>query len=134
MIGSAEEFVRLRTSTDEDEYRRAAHDEASVAVWQDVIARYPHMKAWVAHNKTVPSVILDLLARDADADVRATVADKRKLTAEQFELLSRDQDPMVRGRIAYNHKAPVSVLQHLAKDSEPIVREPAQEALSRLGS
>ena len=54
VITSAEEFVQLRTSRNPDEYHRAAHEEASVETWLDVIERFPDMRSWVAHNKTVP--------------------------------------------------------------------------------
>ena len=53
-ITSAEEFVRLRTSEDPDEYLVSDNGAASDEVWLDVIARYPEMKEWVVHNKTVP--------------------------------------------------------------------------------
>lgn len=36
MIASAEEFVRLRTSSSESDYTRAAHEEAPESVWRDV--------------------------------------------------------------------------------------------------
>ncbi|MGF9754534.1 hypothetical protein AAII07_04985 [Microvirga sp. 0TCS3.31] len=77
MIESAEEFVRLRTSTDPAEYRRAAHEEAAERTWIEVIERYPDMRSWVAHNKTVPLSILKILRHDADEQVRLTVTSKR---------------------------------------------------------
>ena len=58
MIYSAEEFVRLRDSTEKDEYDRASMDEAEVSVWLDVIDRYPEYRRWVAYNKTVPLDVL----------------------------------------------------------------------------
>ena len=91
MINSAEEFVRLRNSELPDEYRRAAHEEAPISVWHDVISRFPgSVRGWVAHNKAVPLEILKVLARDPEVSVRMTVASKRKLSPELFEVLSRD--------------------------------------------
>jgi hypothetical protein len=130
MIESAEEFVRLRTSSNEDEYRRAAHDEAPLHVWIEVIDRYSDMRSWVAHNKTVPIAVLELLASDPDPDVRCAVADKRKLTAELFHALATDTDEDVRARIAHNRKVPKSVLECLASDPAGLVRDAAQTALA----
>ena len=46
MITSAEQFVYLRESEDRSEYHRAAHEEAPLDVWLDVITRYPEMQQW----------------------------------------------------------------------------------------
>jgi hypothetical protein len=130
MIGSADEFVRLRTSDEPDEYGRAARDEASEGVWLEVVRVYPEMRRWVAHNKTVPMSVLNLLAVDQDEDVRMAVARKRKLTADLLNQLSRDPSPNVRQCIALNAKTPFAVLQHLAADTDKSV---ATEARTRLG-
>jgi hypothetical protein len=130
MIGSADEFVRLRTSDEPDEYRRAAMDEAPESVWLEVVRAYPEMRRWVAHNKTVPMSVLDLLAADQDEDVRIAVAQKGKLTADLFSQLSRDPSPNVRQRIASNAKTPTAVRERLACDADKSV---ATEARTRLG-
>lgn len=131
MISSAEEFVRLRTSDLPDEYSIAAEDEAPTTVWFDVISRFPEMREWVVHNKTVPIEILEVLARDDSASVRATVADKRKLSPELFDLLARDDDELVRLRLAYNKKAPMHVLEQLSVDASTLVRTTAMKRLRR---
>lgn len=130
MITSAEEFVRLRNSDLRDDYSRAADDDAPVAVWYDVISRFPEMREWVAHNRTVPLEILEILARDEEASVRATVAEKRKLSEDLFEVLSLDDDEMVRQRLAYNKKTPTYIIERLANDSVSLVRS---VAIKRLG-
>ncbi len=76
VIDSAEEFVRLRTSEDPDDYRRAAHEAASDDTWRDVIERFPDMRFWVAQNKTVPLSILETLRHDPDQRVRWMVRSK----------------------------------------------------------
>ena len=53
-IESAEEFIRLRTSEDEAEYRRAASEEAPDQVWAALIEQHPEVRFWVAQNKTSP--------------------------------------------------------------------------------
>nr|WP_307878672.1 hypothetical protein [Acinetobacter seifertii] len=104
MINSAEEFVLLRTSKARNEYSRAAHEEAPDFVWMDIISRFSEMREWVAHNRTVPLNILEILARDMNESVRATLASKRKLSPELFDLLSQDMSESVRERVACNKK------------------------------
>ena len=134
MIVSAEEFVRLRNSEVADEYSRASEDTAPAKVWFDVIYRFPEMREWVVHNRTVPIKVLDLLARDDASSVRATVADKRKLSSELFELLARDNDELVRLRVAYNKKAPMHVLERLLMDSSALVHAAAAKRLGKAGA
>ena len=90
MIQSAAEFIRLRCSSDPEEYRRAAHEDAPDHVWQEVIDRHPEMRFWVAHNKTVPLWALKKLARDRDPRVRGMVAMKRKLPIEILKTMTDD--------------------------------------------
>ncbi len=130
MIESADEFVRLRTSAIRDEYLRAAHEPASSQVWFDVIERYPEMRSWVAHNKSVPIEVLVVLAGDPDVEVRLSVAMKRKLTVELFDQLANDPDESVRRGIAYNPKVPMRVLEQLAQDPSQFVRAGVREVLA----
>ena len=88
MISTAEEFVRLRTSDNPQEYSRAASEHAERAVWLDIVGRFPEMRIWVAHNKTVPIEVLDVLAHDLDPAVRLAVAMKNKLSDDLFLLLA----------------------------------------------
>lgn len=125
MITSAEEFVRLRTSEDPAEYGRAASEEAALGTWLDVIARFPEMRSWVAHNKTVPLEVLERLVDDPDSLVRHTVATKRKLTPDLFYRLVLDEDETVRAALACNAKAPPTVLDRLRNDRSALVREAA---------
>src|SRR5688572_23658542 len=117
MIESAEEFQRLRESENPEEYWRAAHEPASVEVWREIIARYPELREWVAHNKTVPLQILAELACDTDPRVRAMVAMKRKLAPELQLRLATDPDDGVRERLAWNAKATRAALERLSADS-----------------
>ena len=129
MIGSPEEFARLRLSDDPAEYTRAANEEAPLAVWVAVVARYVELREWVAHNKTVPLVVLELLARDSDPKVRAIVASKRKLSPELQRVLANDRDASVRERLANNRKCSNLVLQVLAADPEPFIQVAAARNL-----
>lgn len=131
MITSPEEFIYLRLSEDPELYQRAAFEEASVSVWMALIANHPDMRRWVAHNKSVPIEILQLLSKDADPDVRCVVAGKRKLSRELFESLAADPDEGVRQRVAYNKSVPADILERLASDMIPVVADAARKQLAR---
>ena len=129
MITSSAEFVRLRVSERAEEYQRAANEEAPDAVWLEIILRYPSMRRWVAHNKTIPLDILRLLATDKSPTVRSAVASKRKLDAKLFEQLAQDSDEGVRASAASNAKAPRHLLEELSRDSVSFVAEAARQRL-----
>jgi hypothetical protein len=129
VIQSADEFVRLRRSEDPTDCQRAANDEAPVDVWLAIVQRFPDLREWVAHNKTVPLSVLEQLATDHNPSVRATVASKRKLSLELQMLLANDQDSSVRERLACNVKCEAKVLRGLATDPEAFVREAATKRL-----
>ena len=113
------------------EYHRAAHEPAPLHVWQDVVDRYPEMRFWVAHNKTVPIEMLEVLAHDSDWRVRSMVAGKRKLPEHLQLLLARDSHESVRARIAYNAKATRRALELLKDDTWEPASMRAQERLAR---
>ena len=123
MIASATEFCRLRESADPDEYRRASHEEAPVAVWREVIRDRPDMRFWAAQNKTVPLEILEELAGDSDVRVRDMVARKRKISESIAVRLARDEDESVRAALTYNRKLPERALAILRADPSPFVQE-----------
>jgi hypothetical protein len=129
MIGSAEEFARLRTSSNPGDQHRATWEAASEATWRDVIQDHPQLQVWVARNKTVPLSVLAILATDKDPAVRFAVAMKRKIDAGIFERLAADPDASVRHGVALNPKCPLHLLHHLARDDEDLVR---REAANRL--
>ena len=104
MITTADEFVRLRTSDNKEEQYRATHDTAKQLVWNNIINKYPDFKIWVIHNKTVPLEILEVLAEDADPNVREAVARKRKINNSIFILLANDSNEGVRHALISNTK------------------------------
>lgn len=114
MITSAEEFVRLRTSEDPEDYQRSAHEEAEISVWQSVLDAYPEMAFWVAQNKTIQYEILESLSSHQDSKVRHMVASKGKLREPLLIALSQDSDGAVRQRVAMHKKATLRVLRSLA--------------------
>lgn len=121
MITSAVEFYRLRDSQNPEEYNRAAHDEASIDIWMEVIDQRPDMRFWVAHNKTVPIEVLEILATDSDSNVRDMVARKRKISEAIALKLAEDPDDTVRAALAFNTKLPPSAMAKLQHDQSAIV-------------
>jgi hypothetical protein len=117
MISSAEEFVQLRRSEDQEEYSRSSQEEASIEVWSAVLDNYPDMAFWVAQNKTVPYEILEVLASHSDGRVRSMVASKNKLKEALLLKLASDKDDSVRMSVARHKKATVDVLNQLKNDS-----------------
>ena len=132
MIRSAEEFVALRDSDIKAEYDRSAMEEAPVAVWREVIEKFPDHRRWVAHNKTVPVEILEVLC-EFDASTRWFVARKRKLSTTLFERLSQDKDSDVRVAICANKKTPLEILKRLLQDAnEDVTRVAAKHYKRRI--
>ena len=132
MIESAQEFIRLRTSTVKAEYDRAAHEPAPLAVWWELVREHPHMRAWIAHNKTVPVEILVALSEDDSAAVRSAVAMKRSAPPAILDRLARDADSSVRQAVAFNAKTPRSVLEILAGDPWDAVADKAKARLAEM--
>jgi len=131
VISSAQEFISLRDSGNPEEYARAAHDDAPLQVWKDVIANHPDYAKWVVHNKTVPLEILEELSLSGSAEVRWWVATKRKLSAALFERLAKDSDAGVRTRIALNAKTPSDVPEALCEDRDDGVARAAGRRTGR---
>ena len=134
MIESAEEFKRLRECELMDEYTRAAHEEAPVEIWEDVLENYPEMAFWVAQNKTVQVATLKRLAVHNDPKVRDMVARKRKIPESLMLDLAKDENESVRHTLANNGKVTEKVLKVLINDSWEVVRERASEKLRALTS
>ncbi len=130
MITTAEEFYRLRTSKNKEDYDRATYEDLPLNVWLEIVGKYPEMRSWVAHNKTVPIEILEILVRDSDVSVRCSVAVKRKLPEHLQLLLAQDDDDSVRERLVWNPKATKKVLQFLSNDKEHHIGEKARRKLN----
>jgi hypothetical protein len=130
MIKSADEFKTLRESENQEEYSRAATDEAPLEVWLEVLTKYPDLAFWVAQNKSVPVKILEKLTLNEDSKVRDMVARKRKLPENLMLLLAEDNSDTVRLALANNSKITKKVLNILVNDSWQEVRNKAMEKLA----
>ncbi|MEV6614544.1 hypothetical protein AB0N31_11850 [Streptomyces sp. NPDC051051] len=134
MIETADEFVRLRNSSDPQECRRATVEEASVQVWAEVVDRYPEERVGVVQNKTVPLAVLEMLIGDPDARVRFMVAMKRKLSPNLLEQLARDVDESVRMRVVQHKNTSRETLESLRNDPWSEVRAAAEGRLGGTGN
>ena len=127
MIESAEEFVRLRTSSIPEEYKRAGHEEAFHEIWLEVIEKYPEMRVWVARNRTISIELQTILAQDRDWLVREAIASKYPIARSLYEMLCNDVDDGVRSTSAYNKKTPLDILKKMMdEDSDEYVRKNAK--------
>ncbi|GAB3322979.1 hypothetical protein GCM10027299_18820 [Larkinella ripae] len=131
MIDSAREFIRLRSSELIEEYTRAAHEEASLQTWKEVIELYPHYTTWVIHNKTVPLEILEELVSDPNPDVRRAVARKRKLNASIIEILANDPDEEVRYALACNTRMSMENIALINRDDSDWLKQKIGELIAR---
>jgi hypothetical protein len=129
VIGSAEEFARLRASQVREEYERAAQESAPPEVWLEVIERYPELRKWVAHNKTTSAEILQTLATDEDPVVRSAVAMRRSCPPDARVSLSMDRDERVRATVARNPKTSEELLRRMENDPSPFIRQLAADRL-----
>ncbi|MEU1304160.1 hypothetical protein [Streptomyces shenzhenensis] len=134
MIETADEFVRLRNSSDPQERRRTAVEEASAQVWMEVVDRYPEERVAVAQNKTVPLAVLEMLIDDPDARVRFMVAMKRKLSPDLLERLARDVDESIRMRVAQHRNTSRETLESLRNDPWIEIRAAVDDRLGGAGS
>ena len=131
MIDSAKEFIRLRNSELIEEYTRAAHEEASLQTWKEVIEHYPDYKTWVIHNKTVPLEILEELASDSNPSVRSAVATKRKINPFIIEILANDPDEQVRYALACNTKISMEDLMSINREDSDWLKQVLGEIIAR---
>ncbi|SIO92689.1 hypothetical protein VSP9026_00307 [Vibrio spartinae] len=128
MIHSAKEFIRLRGSSEPDDYMRAGTEEAPLDVWMEVIEKNKDMRVWVARNRAIPTEIIRKLAYDNDDLVRHAIASKYPLEEELYILFSKDPDEGVRNRIACNKRTPSYILKEMAdSDSSDYIKENALE-------
>ena len=125
MIHSAEEFKYLRTSDIIEEYNRAAHDEATIEVWFEVIEKYPELKEWVIHNKTIQHEVLEFLVNDVDEAIR------KIMNTKIFDKLAEDPSENVRYSLACNTKNKLSDLQKINSSDSSWLQKEIEEIIKR---
>ena len=73
--------------------------------------------------------ILNILAVNANCEVRCTVAKNKNTPVELLAVLAKDDCEDVRNGVAWNENTPVNVLAMLAQDKNVGVRIRAKDAL-----
>ncbi len=124
MIESPEEFVRLRTSEDPDQYSRAVHETAPSEVWLAIIENYPEMRQWVPHNKTIPTDVYFALYETCKDGTSGTdewhtkvmLAMKGSCPPDLLQQLASDADESVRDSVARNRHTQEHILRKLSSD------------------
>jgi hypothetical protein len=102
--------------------RPNAANRASTLRADEVLALDHFERIKLTDDSSTPLAILEILARDPDAHVRASVAHSSSTPPQLLELLARDPDGMVRVGIAMNASTPLPTLTALARDRNPRVR------------
>ncbi|GAA0452866.1 hypothetical protein Ade02nite_00930 [Paractinoplanes deccanensis] len=125
MIETADEFVRLVTSEDPAQRRRAAWEDALDEVWTSLVANYPDMHFWVANNRTISEGVMRSLAADDDWRVRDRIAMKNSCPTDILDLLSWDPHDAVAAAVAGHPNTSDEALRRLAKHPWEKVREKA---------
>ncbi|MEL0455526.1 hypothetical protein WJN01_04760 [Flavobacteriaceae bacterium SZ-1-7] len=129
MIKSAEEFKRLRISENLEEQRLAALESAEITVWYETITKFPELKEWVIHNKTIQIEILEFLATDKDENVRYAIARKRKINQKIFDILKNDPSENVRHALIWNTKLPIEIKKKIKTDDSDWLKKELEEKI-----
>lgn len=123
MINSAEHYIQLLDSDEEEVYSQAYWDEASDETWLAIIKDHPDYQIYVVRNETISDNIFIALSKSENWVVRTWVAMKRKIPKELFPILAWDEEGAVRSEIAANKKTPIEIVEQLVADEdESVVR------------
>lgn len=128
-IESSDEFLKILDDDEKMQSDRSRFCHAAEAVWLQILDDYPHLKKWVAWNKTIPDKILNTLSEDNDSEVRWWIASRRRLSSDLLEKFSTDDSSSIRERIARNPFTPRHILERLSDDEEDHVASTARERL-----
>lgn len=82
----------------------------------------PKIRERVAADYHTPPDLVEELAKDPDAGVRATLARNETVSCDILRDLARDDSETVRGFVAVNFFVPADVMNELAEDPSPVVR------------
>lgn len=85
-------------------------------------AENPKIRESVASSYHAPADVVEALATDPDAGVRAWLARNETTPCDVLRLLARDESETVRGWVALNFFVPADVMAELADDPSPVVR------------
>ncbi|HEX2551085.1 MAG TPA: hypothetical protein VHK64_05790 [Nocardioidaceae bacterium] len=82
----------------------------------------PKIRESVASSYHTPADVVEALAKDPDAGVRACLARNETVSCDVLRDLARDESETVRGFVAVNFFVPADVMADLADDPSEVVR------------
>jgi hypothetical protein len=82
----------------------------------------PKIRESVASSYHAPADVVEALASDPDAGVRAWLARNETTPCDVLRQLAHDESETVRGWVAVNFFVPADVMAELADDPSPVVR------------
>lgn len=103
---------------------KLANDHNTPLIILEILAKDSdtQVRSNVAVNKNTSLDLLEILAKDPDVQVRSNVASHRNTSESILECLASDLDVRVRCRVASHPKTPTRVIKILAQDSDAKVR------------
>lgn len=117
--------------SDRKEVSREGFDETTAVKSCLGSLLHPDFKKYLTSDREGAFPSLEELSRDADSNVRSSVAMKSKLSVEMYERLARDPDSGVRLVIANNKATPQSALRLLVEDEWPKIALIAKTRLEK---
>ena len=87
------------------------------------------VRCTIAENKNTPVELLAVLAKDINLDVRASVASHKNTTSKILAKLAKDEDYRVRNYVANNPNTPSYALKGLLEDDYNYISCQAEKAL-----
>lgn len=82
----------------------------------------PKIRESVASSYHTPADVVETLAKDPDAGVRACLARNETVSCDILRELAHDESETVRGFVAVNFFVPADVMAELAEDPSDVVR------------
>jgi hypothetical protein len=82
----------------------------------------PKIRESVASSYHTPLDVVETLAKDPDAGVRACLARNETVSCDILRDLAHDESETVRGFVAVNYFVPDDAMAELADDESPVVR------------
>ncbi|HKD76360.1 MAG TPA: hypothetical protein VKB76_12735, partial [Ktedonobacterales bacterium] len=102
----------------------ASHLKLPLQLMEDIVANEAdyELRRSLAQNPHLPSHIVACLVHDANPLVRSAIAQRDDLSKADIAHLAGDRDAGVRVAVAVNPRTPISVLEQLASDESSNVR------------
>lgn len=126
MIGSVQEFARLCTSDNEEDFMRAMTDVAPTFIWEEVIRKRPELAEYVAQAQNLPDTVFETIALFAPWRARYLVAMQERTPAYVLAKLAKDGDSRVQKAAVANELTPLKVIAELREDANEEIAQLAR--------